>query len=86
MSLTVPQFNPQGQVMRMANTAQMTVVVGGIMPQLTFGQTFDMEVDPYALVSDLNVGMRQRVEILKALKGGLKEFFLIVQKLLNLLE
>jgi hypothetical protein len=37
MSLTVPQFSPQGQVMRMANTAQMTVVVGGIMPQLTFG-------------------------------------------------
>ncbi|MDC0983343.1 ATP-binding cassette domain-containing protein [Amylibacter sp.] len=36
------------------------------------GQTFDMEVDPYALVSDLNVGMRQRVEILKALKGGAK--------------
>jgi hypothetical protein len=37
MSLTVPQFSPQGQVMRMANTAQMTAVVGGIMPQLTFG-------------------------------------------------
>ena len=36
------------------------------------GQTFDMEVDPNALVSDLNVGMRQRVEILKALKGGAK--------------
>ena len=36
------------------------------------GQTFDMEVDPYVLVSDLNVGMRQRVEILKALKGGAK--------------
>jgi ABC-type uncharacterized transport system ATPase subunit len=36
------------------------------------GQTFDMEVDPHALVSDLNVGMRQRVEILKALKGGAK--------------
>jgi ABC-type oligopeptide transport system ATPase subunit len=29
------------------------------------GQTFDMEVDPDLLVSDLNVGMRQRVEILK---------------------
>ena len=36
------------------------------------GQTFDMEVDPDLLVSDLNVGMRQRVEILKALKGGAK--------------
>ena len=34
------------------------------------GQTFDMVVDPDALVSDLNVGMRQRVEILKALKSG----------------
>jgi simple sugar transport system ATP-binding protein len=36
------------------------------------GQTFDMEVDPNALISDLNVGMRQRVEILKALKSGAK--------------
>lgn len=36
------------------------------------GQTYDMEVDPDALVSDLNVGMRQRVEILKALKSGAK--------------
>jgi hypothetical protein len=37
MFLKVPQFSPQGQVMRLANTAQMTLVVGGIMPQLTFG-------------------------------------------------
>jgi hypothetical protein len=37
MSLTVPQFSLQGQVKRMANTAQMTMVVDGIMPQLTFG-------------------------------------------------
>jgi hypothetical protein len=37
MSLTVPQLSPQGQVMRMAKSTQMTVVVGGIMPQLTFG-------------------------------------------------
>jgi hypothetical protein len=37
MFLTVPQFSPQGQVMRMAKTAKMTVVVDGIMPQLTFG-------------------------------------------------
>lgn len=36
------------------------------------GQTYNMEVDPDALVSDLNVGMRQRVEILKALKSGAK--------------
>lgn len=31
---------------------------------------YGMEVDPHALISDLNVGMRQRVEIIKALKGG----------------
>ncbi|MDA9650075.1 hypothetical protein N9T46_01705 [bacterium] len=37
MSLTVPQFSPKGQVMRMDNTAQMTMVVDGILPQLTFG-------------------------------------------------
>lgn len=36
------------------------------------GETYDMQVDPHALVSDLNVGMRQRVEILKALKSGAK--------------
>ncbi len=36
------------------------------------GKSFDMEVDPDALVSDLNVGTRQRVEILKALKSGAK--------------
>jgi hypothetical protein len=37
MPVTVPQFSPQGQVMRMANHAQITAAVGGIMPQLTFG-------------------------------------------------
>ncbi|MCP5074494.1 MAG: ABC transporter ATP-binding protein [Rhodobacteraceae bacterium] len=31
---------------------------------------YGMTVDPLALISDLNVGMRQRVEIIKALKGG----------------
>lgn len=36
------------------------------------GETYGMVVDPSALVSDLNVGTRQRVEILKALKGGAK--------------
>ncbi|GLQ35491.1 heme ABC transporter ATP-binding protein [Amylibacter marinus] len=34
------------------------------------GETYGMVVDPNALISDLNVGTRQRVEILKALKGG----------------
>lgn len=34
------------------------------------GENYGMEVDPHALISDLNVGTRQRVEILKALKGG----------------
>ncbi|MFL2842637.1 MAG: hypothetical protein ACJ0BH_08190 [Candidatus Puniceispirillaceae bacterium] len=37
MSLTVPQFSLQGQVTRMANTTQMTMVNDGILPQLTFG-------------------------------------------------
>jgi hypothetical protein len=37
MLLTVQQLSPQGQVMRMADTAQITTAVGGIMPQLTFG-------------------------------------------------
>ena len=37
MSLIVPQFSSQGQVMRMADTAKITAAVGGIMPQLTFG-------------------------------------------------
>lgn len=34
------------------------------------GENYGMVVDPHALISDLNVGMLQRVEILKALKGG----------------
>lgn len=33
---------------------------------------YQIQVDPHALVSDLNVGTQQRVEILKALKGGAK--------------
>jgi hypothetical protein len=37
MPVTVPQFSPQGQVMHMANRAQITAAAGGIMPQLTFG-------------------------------------------------
>ncbi|MEL6411111.1 MAG: ABC transporter ATP-binding protein [Pseudomonadota bacterium] len=32
--------------------------------------TYGLSVDPDAMVSDLNVGQRQRVEIVKALKGG----------------
>ena len=36
------------------------------------GDHYGMTVDPHALISDLNVGMRQRVEIIKALKGGAK--------------
>ncbi len=36
------------------------------------GENYGMHVDPHALISDLNVGTRQRVEILKALKGGAK--------------
>ena len=36
------------------------------------GENYGLHVDPHALVSDLNVGTRQRVEILKALKGGAK--------------
>ena len=38
--------------------------------------TYNLEVDPHALVSDLNVGQRQRVEIIKALKGGAKVLIL----------
>ena len=34
------------------------------------GENYGMVVDPHALISDLNVGTRQRIEILKALKGG----------------
>ena len=36
----------------------------------SLGRNYDMAVDPNSLISDLNVGSRQRVEILKALKGG----------------
>ncbi len=38
--------------------------------------SYGLEVDPHALVSDLNVGQRQRVEIIKALKGGAKVLIL----------
>ncbi|MEM9851819.1 MAG: ABC transporter ATP-binding protein [Pseudomonadota bacterium] len=33
-------------------------------------ERYGLRVDPHALVADLNVGQRQRVEIIKALKGG----------------
>lgn len=35
-------------------------------------ERYGLSVDPEALISDLNVGARQRVEIIKALKGGAK--------------
>nr|WP_325251250.1 ABC transporter ATP-binding protein [Amylibacter sp.] len=38
--------------------------------------TYNLQVNPHALVSDLNVGQRQRVEIIKALKGGAKVLIL----------
>mgnify|MGYP001193344038 CR=1 FL=1 len=38
--------------------------------------SYNLEVNPHALVSDLNVGQRQRVEIIKALKGGAKVLIL----------
>lgn len=34
------------------------------------GRKYGLEVDPYALVNQLTVGMQQRVEILKALYAG----------------
>lgn len=37
---------------------------------------YDMDVDPYALIEDLPVGIRQRVEIIKAIKGGAKTLIL----------
>ncbi|MCR9256004.1 MAG: ABC transporter ATP-binding protein [Alphaproteobacteria bacterium] len=36
----------------------------------TLGEEFDMHVDPDALIEDLPVGLQQRVEIIKAVKGG----------------
>ncbi len=35
-------------------------------------ERYNLRIDPDALVADLNVGQRQRVEIIKALKGGAK--------------
>ncbi|WP_069298683.1 ABC transporter ATP-binding protein [Neptunicoccus sediminis] len=43
---------------------------------LHLSETYNLQVDPHALVSDLNVGQRQRVEIIKALKGGAKVLIL----------
>ncbi|MEM7069976.1 MAG: ATP-binding cassette domain-containing protein, partial [Pseudomonadota bacterium] len=34
------------------------------------GKNYGMEVDPAALIEDLPVGIRQRVEVIKAIKGG----------------
>ncbi len=34
------------------------------------GTEYGMDVDPYALIEDLPVGIRQRVEIIKAIKSG----------------
>ena len=34
------------------------------------GRDYGMVVDPYAVVEDLPVGIRQRVEVIKAIKGG----------------
>ena len=37
-----------------------------------FASTFDMNIDPEAIVSDLSVGVKQKVEIIKALFRGAK--------------
>ncbi|MDD3169235.1 MAG: ATP-binding cassette domain-containing protein, partial [Eubacteriales bacterium] len=37
-----------------------------------FADTFDMKIDPEAIVSDLSVGIKQKVEIIKALFRGAK--------------
>ncbi|MBC6442922.1 MAG: ABC transporter ATP-binding protein [Rhodobacteraceae bacterium] len=37
---------------------------------MELSERFSLAVDPDAIVGDLNVGQRQRVEIIKALKGG----------------
>ena len=36
----------------------------------SLGKDYGMEVDPYAIVEELPVGIRQRVEVIKAIKGG----------------
>lgn len=43
---------------------------------LEISERYNLQVDPDALVGDLNVGQRQRVEIIKALKGGAKVLIL----------
>ena len=40
----------------------------GTLAQL--GKDYGMDVDPFALIEELPVGVRQRVEIIKAIKGG----------------
>ena len=40
------------------------------------GQNYGMTVDPEAIVSELSVGLQQRVEIIKALKGGARVLIL----------
>jgi simple sugar transport system ATP-binding protein len=37
-----------------------------------FADTFDMKIDPEAVISDLSVGIKQKVEIIKALFRGAK--------------
>ncbi len=37
-----------------------------------FANTFDMKIDPEAIISDLSVGVKQKVEIIKALFRGAK--------------
>ena len=41
-----------------------------------FAETFDMKIDPEAVVSDLSVGVKQKIEIIKALFRGAKVLIL----------
>jgi len=48
--------------------AQSEAAVVQMLEQLA--EQYGMEVDPYAVIENLPVGIRQRVEIIKAIKGG----------------
>ena len=69
--MLVPNFTVLENVMLGSEGGSMLegeVETLGILEGL--GRDYGMEVDPYAVVEDLPVGIRQRVEVIKAIKGG----------------
>lgn len=69
--MLVPNFTVLENVMLGGGGALLKDDVDQTLKTLTeLGDEYGMHVDPHAVIEDLPVGTRQRVEIIKAMKGG----------------